>query len=469
MKRERVSRSTVPISIIWLVPLWMLVVLITVVWGIENAEAKLRDSTLQVLQEAELDISVEISGRDATLLGAVDSTAKEAEIVAMIDAVEGVRNVSSELSVIEPPVEIVTVPRIAVRLVGDAVSIRGLVPDTETEAGLVRAAEEQFGVDRVVNSLTVSDDVVVLPWVGRIKDVFGHIGDLRSGGFIADEASFVINGEVVSESISAGIEQEIRLILDDTLPFVSNLTIAVLPSPTFSASRSAGVVILEGMFPNQETIDQIADAARRLHPGTTIVNSMRVREVAGPTWLESIAGLLDVVTRLEPWTIDIVDEVVAITGLSLDPDLVGAIGVLTDEVVGGQLSVSTDVQVDPIAVAQQLSELLRGEATFGPNNVSLSDAGSALLDEAIEILAANPASNLIVEGHTDSQGDAAANLELSQRRAEAVVAYLVEGGIEADRLTAIGYGEERPIADNVSEVGRAQNRRIEFVVREGDA
>jgi OOP family OmpA-OmpF porin len=119
-------------------------------------------------------------------------------------------------------------------------------------------------------------------------------------------------------------------------------------------------------------------------------------------------------------------------------------------------------------VAQQLSELLRGEATFGPNNVALSDAGSALLDEAIEILAANPASNLIVEGHTDSQGDAAANLELSQRRAEAVVAYLVEGGIEADRLTAIGYGEERPIADNVSEVGRAQNRRIEFVVREGD-
>ncbi|MCP3997829.1 MAG: OmpA family protein [bacterium] len=468
MKSERVSRSTVPIAIIWLVPLWVLVVLIAVVWGMDNAEAKLRDSTHQALQEAGIDIDVDISGRDATLSGAVGSTAAEAEIVAMIDAVDGVRRTSSELVVMESPVEVVTVPRIEVRLIGDAVSIRGLVPDAETEAGLVTAAEQQFGIDRVVNSLTISDDVGMLPWVGRIKDVFGHIGDLRSGEFVADESGFAISGEVVSESIRAGIEQEIRLILDGTLPLASNLAIAVLPAPSFSASGSAGVVILNGAFPNQETVDQIADAARRLHPGTTIVNSMRVREVAGPTWLESIAGLLDVATRLEPWTIDIVDGAVAISGLSLDPGLVGAIDVLADEVVGGQLAVETDIQVDPIAVAQQLTELLRGEASFGPNEANLSAAGRTLLDEAIEILAANPASRLIVEGHTDSLGDSEANLELSQQRADAVVAYLVAGGIDADRLTAIGYGEGMPIADNVSEVGRAQNRRIEFVISEGD-
>ncbi len=140
MKSERVSRSTVPIAIIWLVPLWVLVVLIAVVWGMDNAEAKLRDSTHQALQEAGIDIDVDISGRDATLSGAVGSTAAEAEIVAMIDAVDGVRRTSSELVVMESPVEVVTVPRIEVRLIGDAVSFRGLVSVAVSEVGLVAAA-----------------------------------------------------------------------------------------------------------------------------------------------------------------------------------------------------------------------------------------------------------------------------------------------------------------------------------------
>ena len=69
------------------------------------------------------------------------------------------------------------------------------------------------------------------------------------------------------------------------------------------------------------------------------------------------------------------------------------------------------------------------------------------LDEVIAIMLANPATGLTVEGHTDNQGDAA---------------------VAADRLTAIGYGEEQPIADNDTAEGRAMNRRIEFVVSEGE-
>jgi len=69
-----------------------------------------------------------------------------------------------------------------------------------------------------------------------------------------------------------------------------------------------------------------------------------------------------------------------------------------------------------------------------------------------------------VGGHTDNTGDAAANLTLSQQRADAVVAKLAELGVAADTLTAKGYGQEMPRASNDSEEGRAQNRRIEFAV-----
>ena len=70
-----------------------------------------------------------------------------------------------------------------------------------------------------------------------------------------------------------------------------------------------------------------------------------------------------------------------------------------------------------------------------------------------------------IVGHTDNSGDAAMNLRLSEDRANAVRNYLIAQGVNPDSLVAIGYGQERPRADNGTEEGRAQNRRIEFNAR----
>ncbi len=72
---------------------------------------------------------------------------------------------------------------------------------------------------------------------------------------------------------------------------------------------------------------------------------------------------------------------------------------------------------------------------------------------------------MVVEGHADSQGAAAHNQDLSQRRAESVRGYLVSHGITSNRVTAQGFGVTRPIADNASPEGRANNRRVEIVVQ----
>ena len=76
---------------------------------------------------------------------------------------------------------------------------------------------------------------------------------------------------------------------------------------------------------------------------------------------------------------------------------------------------------------------------------------------------------MVVEGHTDSQGAAAFNQDLSQKRAESVRSYLVSHGIAADRITAQGFGPSRAVADNTSAEGRANNRRVEIVVAQGAA
>ena len=95
----------------------------------------------------------------------------------------------------------------------------------------------------------------------------------------------------------------------------------------------------------------------------------------------------------------------------------------------------------------------------------LTPLGRRVLDEAAEKLTDNPGLTVEIEGHTDSIGTDLYNLGLGQRRAEVVKGYLVlRHQIEPARMTAMSYGESRPIADNRTPEGRALNRRVEFRV-----
>jgi outer membrane protein OmpA-like peptidoglycan-associated protein len=95
----------------------------------------------------------------------------------------------------------------------------------------------------------------------------------------------------------------------------------------------------------------------------------------------------------------------------------------------------------------------------------LPDAQVKLGQVADALTKEDPDSKMVVEGHTDSQGTASFNQDLSQKRAEAVRTYLVSHGIAGDRITAQGFGPTRSIADNGSAEGRANNRRVEIVVQ----
>jgi outer membrane protein OmpA-like peptidoglycan-associated protein len=93
----------------------------------------------------------------------------------------------------------------------------------------------------------------------------------------------------------------------------------------------------------------------------------------------------------------------------------------------------------------------------------LKGDGVATVKEIAAMLKAAPALKIAVEGHTDNVGGAAANKALSDNRAKSVMNAIVAAGIDAKRLSAAGFGQERPVADNRSEEGRAKNRRVELV------
>lgn len=100
---------------------------------------------------------------------------------------------------------------------------------------------------------------------------------------------------------------------------------------------------------------------------------------------------------------------------------------------------------------------------FDFNKAEIKPESKPIIDEIAEMLRKNPAIRVSVEGHTDNIGSPASNKKLSLARAEAVVRAVMEQGISKDRMTAVGYGEEQPIADNSTEEGRAQNRRVVLV------
>lgn len=102
---------------------------------------------------------------------------------------------------------------------------------------------------------------------------------------------------------------------------------------------------------------------------------------------------------------------------------------------------------------------------FETGKANVDSASTDLLDAVADILKVTPGiTKVTIEGYTDSTGDAAVNKQLSQSRADAVLAYLSGKGIAASRLEAKGFGAEQPIASNDTDEGRAKNRRVEFKV-----
>ena len=101
--------------------------------------------------------------------------------------------------------------------------------------------------------------------------------------------------------------------------------------------------------------------------------------------------------------------------------------------------------------------------TFDVGKATIKPESMGEINRIVQLMNENPTLKFSVEGHTDSTGNAASNQTLSEQRAQAIVDKLVELGIAKDRLTAVGKGQNSPIADNTTDEGRAKNRRVEFV------
>jgi outer membrane protein OmpA-like peptidoglycan-associated protein len=155
-------------------------------------------------------------------------------------------------------------------------------------------------------------------------------------------------------------------------------------------------------------------------------------------------------------------------GDNLAGGLIGAaVGGLAGGLIGRYLdNQAREIDAIPDASVERQSDRLLvtfpGDTLFDSGSSAVSPGAAQRLSSLAQTLGRYPASEIVVRGYTDSVGSEAYNTLLSQRRADSVKTYLSGKGVDARRMTAVGYGEAEPVASNDSEDGRRSNRRVEF-------
>ncbi len=165
-------------------------------------------------------------------------------------------------------------------------------------------------------------------------------------------------------------------------------------------------------------------------------------------------------------------------GRDTESTLIGAAaGALAGGLTGGAIGNYMDKQenamrqavaaVDGASVQRNQNTLavtFKSDILFPVNSAVLQPGANDEITRVAQVLTQYPATNITIAGHTDSTGSDALNQDLSERRANAVKSALSARGVAPARMTAIGFGESKPIADNNTEAGRTINRRVEITI-----
>lgn len=271
------------------------------------------------------------------------------------------------------------------------------------------------------------------------------------------------------------------------------------PAPyMFQAMFDAGVLTLTGTVPSEDVRRELLLKAQTQFPGARIDDQLTVRESApNAEWASVLASGMVQLANFTSGTLKLEDTVVSLSGKVKDQTLYEAADKAMQAVpqpFTAALNASVEAPVTPAAAPtpepvaeeptpppapptptetvaaqtcqREFNRAFRGQTiNFESSSAVISRSSQRLLRRLAAIADGCPAARFTIAGHTDNQGAPAANLRLSQARANAVRDSLARLGVARNRMGTRGFGETRPVANNRTAQGRAANRRIEFLVR----
>lgn len=297
----------------------------------------------------------------------------------------------------------------------------------------------------------------------------------------ADADVSLVAGPEVSQAAFDRTVGELQAALPPVFSLNATLTPRATAAPAgpaeFTATRAPeGKVELRGRLGDALLRDAVDAYARARFGAGRVLTATRLDPDLPAGWPVRVLAGLEALAELDEGALTVRSDIVAVSGIAAHPDARARIAQILSGRLGPGQTFRVDVRYDeardpeaalppPEVCAGRLNDVLAAsKIVFAPGSAEISSDSRGALDALAAVLRACPPLRIEIAGHTDSQGSEAGNLRLSQARAEAVLVALAGRRVPTEGITARGYGEQRPIADNATEAGREANRRIEFAL-----
>ena len=354
----------------------------------------------------------------------------------------------------------------------------------KTHATIIKAAIAAGLNDRA--DCTIGLGVPTPSWGQAVASGIAALKNLGGGSITYSDADITL---VALDTTSQVTFDLVVGELEAALPEVFSLH-SVLPDPVsidgsgagagppeFVATRSPeGQVQLRGRVTDERTRSAVNSYAQARFGSTSVYAATRLDQELPDGWPLRVLAGIEALAELNQGSVVVQENFVDVRGVTGNAEANANIARLLSEKLGASENYGIDVtyekKLDPIAGLLKPAEcvdeintvLHERKISFDPGSAELDTAGRAVVDRLAEIIKGCDKAKMEIAGHTDSQGREEMNLNLSQSRADAVLQGLIARRVLTTSLTAVGYGEATPIADNDTEEGREANRRIEFTL-----
>jgi len=448
----------IPLLVFWLIAAWTNTVAL---------ESDLAARSGTALKDTVLDKTrVAVEGRDVTLAADAFSEDGRRGAVALVEAVPGVRLVNDETRLVPEAKPFVwSAERDVVR-----VTLGGSAPLPATKGRMLEAARASLGGVEVVDQMSLARGAPPR-FDNAAQLLIEQIAKLKDGKITISDSNVTLSGMARDlggrEAIAAALKN-----LPEGFKVANDIK---APPYVFQAYKDpvAVTLTLSGYVPDNNAHAALVAAAGRKFFNEKVVDNLKASVGAPSGFAAAVVPALGALSRLSTGTLVVSDREVKLSGDALYDTAATQVRAGPGKDFPQGFQYKAEISVKPAAapvdgtVCQQLfSELLsKGSIRFEPARAVIDPDSAGLLDRLIETALRCPAATIAIAGHTDTDGDDASNQALSEKRAQAVADYLVKAGLPPDRFTAVGYGSTQPVAGNNTDEGKAQNRRIEFLVR----
>jgi len=450
--------GVIPLIVLWAFAIWT---------NTAPLEADLSARSAAALKDVVLDkTTIAVAGRDVRLAAEAFADDGRRSAVAAVEAVPGVRLVNDETRLVAEAKPFVWSAERDVA----KVTLRGSAPLPAIRSKLVETARAALGVE-IADQMTLARGApprfesaaqLMLEQIGKLKD--GKVTISDAGVSLSGMARELGGREAIATALK-GLPEGFKVAANDVKA----------PPYVFEAYKDpvAVTLTLSGYVPDDKVHAAIIASASRRFFSEKVVDNLKISLGAPGGFSAAVMPTMGALSRLSTGTLVVSDREVKLSGDALYDAAAGQIRAGLGKEFPQNFQFKADVSIKPAAapvdasVCQQLFSELLGKAKirFDSGRATIDPDSAGLLDHLVETASRCPTVNIEVAGHTDGDGDDAANQALSERRAQAVVDELVRAGLPLGRFTAVGYGSAQPVASNDTEDGKAQNRRIEFVVR----